>query len=85
MNITISKRQQRLYQERGFDIERYEYLVQEGNALRKEILAIANEYNVDWDESRDAKDERVVEALAEKRKKEKDKKKKEEDDDDDDD
>ena len=85
MNLTVSRRQNKLYQSRGFDLTRWESLVEEGNALRKEIKAVASEYDVDWDEKRDEQDEKVTEALREVREeKEKDKagkgKKKEEDD-----
>lgn len=80
MNLTVSRRQARLYEAKGFDLNKYNYLVDEGNSLRKEIMAIASEYDVEWDEKRDAQDERVVEALKENRE---DKKKKKKDDDDD--
>lgn len=67
MNLTHSRRQQQLYDSKGFDLPRYQYLVEEGNALRKEIMAVASEYDVEWDEKRDARDERVVDALKEDR------------------
>ncbi len=63
LNLTISRRQTKLYQTKGFDIQRWESLIEEGNALRKEIKAIAQEYDVDWDETVDEKDKRVTEAL----------------------
>lgn len=78
MNFTISRRQSKLYADRGFDLRRWETLVDEGNALRKEIKAVANEYDVEWDELQDEKDEKVAEAL----KKEREKKKKGKKDDD---
>lgn len=67
MNLTISRRQTRLYQSKGFDLQRWEALIEEGNALRKEIKAVAAEYDVDWDEKVDEKDETVTEALEEVR------------------
>ena len=67
MNLTISRRQSKLYQTKGFDIARWESLVEEGNALRKEIKAVASEYDVDWDEKGDEHDDKVTEALREVR------------------
>ena len=63
MNLTISRRQTKLYQLKGFDLHRWETLIEEGNALRKEIKAIAGEYDVDWDETLDEHDKLVTEAL----------------------
>lgn len=79
MNFTISRRQQKLYAQRGFDLRKWETLIEEGNALRKEIKAVADEYDVEWDELQDEKDEKVAEALRNERKKQKNEK--EEDDD----
>lgn len=45
--------------------------MEEGNALRKEIKAIAREYDVDWDETADEQDEKVTEALKENRERKK--------------
>ncbi|RPA94680.1 hypothetical protein L873DRAFT_1935735 [Choiromyces venosus 120613-1] len=53
LHMTVSKRQMKLYREKGFDIEKWEELVNEGKALRREIKAIAEEYDVDWDERSD--------------------------------
>ena len=86
MNLTVSRRQNKLYQARGFDLSRWESLVEEGNALRQEIKAVAREYDVDWDEKLDEHDEKVTEALREVREEKKangsSKKKKGEDEDD---
>lgn len=57
MNITVSRRQNALYEAKGFDLHRWESLVQEANSLRKEIKTIAVEYDVDWDEAKDVGDE----------------------------
>lgn len=46
LNLTISRRQTKLYQAKGFDLQRWEHLIEEGNALRKEIKAVASEYDV---------------------------------------
>ncbi|AEO68562.1 9307cb60-0db0-4cf4-b60b-0ed4b2e6b19a [Thermothielavioides terrestris] len=64
MNVTVSRRQHALYEARGFDPHKWEQLVQEANALRREIWAVAAEYDVDWDEARDVGDE-VKEVLDE--------------------
>jgi hypothetical protein len=71
MNFTISRRQQKLYQDKNFDLRKWEVLIDDGNTLRKEIKAVANEYDVEWDELKDEKDEKVTEALKEERKKKK--------------
>jgi hypothetical protein len=71
MNFTISRRQQKLYQAKNFDIRKWEVLIDDGNTLRKEIKAIANEYDVEWDELKEEKDEKVAQALKEDRKRRK--------------
>jgi hypothetical protein len=71
MNFTISRRQQKLYQDKDFDLRKWQVLIDDGNTLRKEIKAVANEYDVEWDELKDEKDEKVREALKEERKKQK--------------
>ncbi|RFU77692.1 siderophore biosynthesis [Trichoderma arundinaceum] len=63
MNITVSRRQHALYQERGFDPQKWEHLVHEANALRREIKAVAMEYDYDWDEMKDLGGEEVKEIL----------------------
>ncbi len=82
LNLTISRRQTKLYQQRGFDIQKWDTLIEEANGYRKEIKQIASEYDVDWDETQDEKDERVTEAMRKVRK-DKDSDRKEKDDDDD--
>jgi hypothetical protein len=84
MNFTISRRQQKLYQAKDFDLRKWEALIEDGNTLRKEIKAVANEYDVEWDELKDEKDEKVAEALRAERKKKKSQDKDDEKDDDDD-
>lgn len=69
MNITISRRQSKLYQQKGFDLSKWESLVDEANMLRKEIRAIANEYDVEWDELADEQHEKVADVLRKERKK----------------
>lgn len=88
MNFTISRRQGKLYEQKGFDLPKWEALIEEGNALRKEIKSVAQEYDVDWDETEDEVDEKVKKALKKERMKKdenKDKKKKDGDDEDEDD
>jgi hypothetical protein len=84
MNITISKRQSTLYEKKGFDLRRWEDLIEEGNKLRREIKSVASEYDVDWDEKLDEKSEKVIQALKEDRDKKKEGKKDEKEDDGDD-
>lgn len=83
MNFTISRRQSQLYEKKGFDLRKWEDLIDEGNMLRKEIKAVANEYDVEWDEKQDEKSEKVVEALKEERNRKKDSKKGKDQDEDD--
>lgn len=87
MNLTVSRRQSKLYAIRGFDLGKWEELVKEGNALRSEIKGVAREYDVDWNEKDDEGDEEVTKALKKERKKNgaQDEKKKKKDDDDEDD
>ncbi|OQN98467.1 hypothetical protein B0A48_15737 [Cryoendolithus antarcticus] len=87
MNFTVSRRQSQLYEQKGFDLAKWEMLVEEGNRLRREIKLVAEEYDVEWDETRDEGDEKVREALRKERQKKggkdgkgKDKKEDEEDD-----
>lgn len=84
MNVTVSKRQNALYLERGFNIDKWEQLVQEANALRRELKVIAAEYDVEWDEMKDLGGWEVKEALENEDEKKKKKKDNDEDDDDDD-
>ncbi|KUJ15166.1 uncharacterized protein LY89DRAFT_618982 [Mollisia scopiformis] len=73
LNLTVSRRQNHLYQVRGFDVQKWESLIEEANALRKEIKQVANEYDVEWDERQDEGSEAVHDALkAERRKGKKD-------------
>ena len=82
LNLTISRRQTKLYQQKGFDIQKWDTLLEEANIYRKEIKQIASEYDVDWDETQDEKDVRVTEAMRKVRKdKESDRKEKDVDED----
>lgn len=79
LNLTISRRQSRLYEQRGFDLQKWESLIEEANALRKEIKAVAKEYDCEWDEQTDEKDPKVVKALREDRKNSRESKKSDDD------
>lgn len=68
MNVTVSKRQNALYESRGFDMQHWEHLVNEANGLRREIKTIAAEYDVDWDELKDLSYSKRVQKVLEKEK-----------------
>ena len=68
MNITISRRQSKMYEQKGFDLQRWETFIEEANAIRKEIKAVASEYDVEWDERKDEGDEAVTKAMRQERK-----------------
>lgn len=79
MNITVSRRQNALYEAKGFDMQRWEQLVHDANATRREIKTIAAEYDVDWDEMKDlAGSKQVKKALEKERHKGRDDKDEEE-------
>lgn len=67
LNVTVSRRQNALYQERGFDQHKWEQLVHEANLLRRDIRLAATEYDVEWNEMADLGGEEVREALEEER------------------
>jgi hypothetical protein len=71
LNLTVSRRQNALYQQKGFDLQKWEALIEEANALRREIKQVANEYDVEWDERQDEGSEEVHDALKEERDKRK--------------
>ncbi|PNS20283.1 hypothetical protein CAC42_5733 [Sphaceloma murrayae] len=84
-HVTVSKRQQALYEKKGFDQSIWDGLVEEGNRVRREIKMVAEEYDVEWDEKKEAGEE-VEKALRKERKKDESgsKKKVSEEEDDDD-
>tara|TARA_R110002060_G_scaffold18542_9_gene25474 strand:+ start:593 stop:934 length:342 start_codon:yes stop_codon:yes gene_type:complete len=71
LNLTVSRRQNTLYTARGFDLAKWESMIEEANALRKEIKNVADEYDVEWDEKADEGSEEVHDALKEERRKSK--------------
>ncbi|KAG6007576.1 hypothetical protein E4U21_005774 [Claviceps maximensis] len=85
MNITVSRRQTALYQERGFDQQRWDHVVHDANSLRREIKMAAQEYGVDWDEMKDLGGEEVKQVLEEEKNSERKKTKNEDDEDEDED
>ncbi|KAA8574855.1 hypothetical protein EYC84_004099 [Monilinia fructicola] len=78
LNLTVSRRQSTLYQAKGFDVQKWEALIEEANALRKEVKIIADEYDVEWDEKADEGSEEVHDALKAERRKTKRKEKEDE-------
>ena len=78
MNLTISKRRAKLYENKGFNLSRWEGLIEEANAYRNEVKAIAREYDVEWDEMEDEKDEGVAREMRKMRRAKGGKKDKEE-------
>jgi hypothetical protein len=70
LNLTVSRRQNALYAARGFDLPKWESMIEDANALRKEIKSVANEYDVDWDEKLDEVSEVVHKAMKQERTKE---------------
>jgi hypothetical protein len=70
LNLTVSRRQNALYEKKGFDVQKWESLIEEVNALRKEIKGVADEYDVEWDEQKDEGGKVVNEALKKERRKE---------------
>lgn len=89
MSITVSKRQNKMYELKGFDLQKWEAMIEEANAIRKEIKAVASEYDVEWDERKDEADKEVTKAMRDERRNNgsssKKKSKKSDDDDDDED
>ncbi|GAP92241.1 putative amino acid permease protein [Rosellinia necatrix] len=63
LKITVSRRQNVLYQARGFEPQKWEALTHDANEVRREIRIIAEEYDVDWDEMKDLGGENVKQVL----------------------
>ena len=68
MNLTVSRRRAKLYEDKGFDFSRWEGLLEEANHYRNEVKAIAREYDVEWDELKDEKSESVAREMRKMRK-----------------
>ncbi|KAL2821881.1 hypothetical protein BJX63DRAFT_173033 [Aspergillus granulosus] len=73
LEFTVNARQKKLYQLKGVDLQLWESLIYEANALRREIKTISADYDTEWDEKLDEKDERVIEVLKQERNQKKDK------------
>ncbi|KAF3101018.1 hypothetical protein TWF102_004602 [Orbilia oligospora] len=54
LHATISRRQLALYDQHGFDMDRWQELLDEGRSLRREIKIVAEEYGVRWDGKADS-------------------------------
>ncbi|SPO24635.1 related to COQ2 -para-hydroxybenzoate--polyprenyltransferase [Ustilago trichophora] len=50
LNETTSRRQQKLYIEKGFNVERYQELIEEVKDLRKTTKKVAEDYDLEWDQ-----------------------------------
>ncbi|RMZ82773.1 hypothetical protein DV738_g1494, partial [Chaetothyriales sp. CBS 135597] len=86
LKLTMNRRQSRMYELKGFDVRKWEASLEEANAIRREIMTVASEYDVEWDERLDEGDEAVTKALRDERQKHgwSDKKKKKSQDEDED-
>jgi calcium uniporter protein, mitochondrial len=60
LRLSISNRQMKLYKQRGFNLERWKELVNDGKALRREIKMISEEYDVKWDDRDDQTDNEMA-------------------------
>lgn len=72
LHLTVSRRQIRLYDEKGFELEKWHELVEEGKKVRREIRSVAEEYDVEWDEGGDGGVKKVLdhaEEMEERRRK----------------
>ncbi|RVD80974.1 uncharacterized protein DFL_008857 [Arthrobotrys flagrans] len=54
LHAAISRRQLELYDQHGFDMDRWQELLEEGRSLRREIKVVAEEYGVRWDGKADS-------------------------------
>lgn len=51
LSETTTRRQQKLYIDKGFNIERYEELIEDCKELRKHIRKVATDYDLEYDQS----------------------------------
>ena len=68
LDLTISRCQSKPHEARGFSLPLWEGLSEDGHAIRKEIKAVASEYDVEWNERANERDEVVTKALRKERK-----------------
>lgn len=50
LSETTSRRQQKLYIEKGFNVEKFQEVVEEVRQLRKAIKNVAEDYDLEWDQ-----------------------------------
>lgn len=65
LRTTVSRRRDALYRARGFDLDVWERLVREANLLRGDVRIVADEYAVEWNETRELGSDEVRETLEE--------------------
>ncbi|CAO1630604.1 unnamed protein product [Parajaminaea phylloscopi] len=63
LSETTSRRQQRLYLERGLNMEKFQELLDEARQLRKAIKNVAEDYDLEWDQGETASGKRHKKAL----------------------
>ncbi|PWN53191.1 4-hydroxybenzoate polyprenyl transferase [Violaceomyces palustris] len=52
LHETTSRRQQRLYLDKGFSVERYQELISDAKDLRAQIKKVAEEYDLEWEQGK---------------------------------
>lgn len=52
LSETTTRRQQKLYIQKGFNLERYEDLIDECKELRKHIKRVAEDYDLEWEQGK---------------------------------
>lgn len=63
LSETTSRRQQRLYVEKGLNMERFTELIDEARQLRKAIKNVAEDYDLEWDQGETASGKQHKRAL----------------------
>lgn len=64
LNETVSRRQQRLYQRHGLDIDQYQELINQAKSLRRTVKMIASEYyDLEWNQSETRAGQTTLDAL----------------------
>jgi len=79
--MSSSRRREQLYDQKGFDRQRWQDLVDEGTELRRAIKKIAHDYSTEWSMDKELDDAKAVKEI---KKHEKRKHSREDEDDDDD-
>lgn len=73
LHATISRRQLALYEAHGFDMDRWQELLDEGRQLRREIKNVADEYGVEWDGKAESRSSGDVDITTREKEKKQDK------------